>query len=95
MLIHNVTVPKPLQKRKNAQKYTVFLYITALFLLCQIKCGIYQKVHHSFTQGLANRLACICVSLQVPQVTDGETTVPWLSSWQEWPLASIISTGYV
>lgn len=40
-------------------------------------------------------LVFVCLSLQVPQVTDGETTVPWLSSWQEWPLASIISTGYV
>lgn len=34
------------------------------------------------------------MSLQVIQVTDGETTVPWLLSWQEWPLASITFTGY-
>lgn len=52
-------------------------------------------VHRSSSQSLANSQACfVCMSLQVIQVTDGETTVPWLLSWQEWPLASITFTGY-
>lgn len=58
--------------------------------MCQLKCASSPIVWP-----IVKLMVFVCMSQQVPQVTDGDTTVPWLLSWQEWPLASITFTGYV
>lgn len=74
-------------------------HISALFFFLNVKLNMASTRRSTTTLPrvwlIDGLLVFVCVSLQVPQVTDGETTVPWLSFWQEWPLASIISTGYV
>jgi len=54
-----------LQIRFEVIEYTVFFYTSQLCFF-HVKLNMaYQKVHHSFSQGLANRWAC-CICVCVP-----------------------------